>query len=572
MTIDDDGALARQARRKGIKMTILADKRPTGRSWALPSWALGLLVAVYILAVLNRTMWIELVSVFQPSGGMLAQWPFALAVCLRLTGNVAITLAVVLWPRVGKPLLALLLLLSAAGAYYMDYYGVRLDAEVIQSIFETQRAEATALLTAGALGWFALHGVLPALLVLWLPVRFAPWRRELVNRIVLLAVVALAMIVPLQLGERTSVYFFRNHRGLYDVLNPYASLSGTFHYLQRDVFRRQLALQVVGDDAVLAPAANDGRKRVLVLVIGETARAENYSLQGYRRDTNPEMERAGVYYFSDTWSCGTATTVSVPCMLSGMTRKHFDKAQSKARWNLLDIAQHAGVDVFWRDNDEGCKDMCVRVPNDDLTNATVAGLCDSSGCLDQVLIDDLPQRLARMHSPALLVLHIKGSHGPAYYQRYPAAFAKFQPACDTAELQTCSYQEVVNSYDNTILYTDHILGRVVDALAADTQMDSAMLYLSDHGESLGENNIYLHGASWDGAPSQQKHIPMLLWLSPGWKQQGGLTEPCLDAQRTRHLSQDYLYHTVLGMLGVRTALYQPQLDLLAPCRPNSGGV
>lgn len=200
------------------------------------------------------------------------------------------------------------------------------------------------------------------------------------------------------------------------------------------------------------------RTRLLVLVIGEAARAENQLLQGCHRETSPAMKQAGVYCFSDTWSCGTATTVSVPCTLSGMTREHFDKDESKARRNLLDIAQHAGVDVFWRDNDEGCKDMYVRVPNDDLTHATLAGLCDGSGCLDQVLIDDLPQRLKRMRSPALLVWHVKGSHGPSYYQRYPVAFATFQPACDTAELQTSTYEKVVNSYDNSILYTDQILG------------------------------------------------------------------------------------------------------------------
>jgi len=547
-------------------MAILARPWFSGRSWAVPSWLVVLAVAGYMLAVLNHTLWAELAGIFRPSDGPAVSWPFALAVCLRLGGNVLVTVALLWWPRTGKPLVALLLLVAAASAYYMDHYGVRLNQEVVQSIFETRQAEAAALLTPGAVGWFALRGVLPALLLLWLPVRFAPWRRELLGRVALLAVVVVAMVVPLKMANRTSVYFFRNHRGFYNVINPYAALSGTFHYLKNDVFQRQRPLEVVGDDATLAPVANDGRRRVLVLVIGETARAENFSLQGYARDTNPEMARVGAHYFSDVWSCGTATTVSVPCMLSDMTREHFDKAASKARWNVLDIAQHAGVDVFWRDNDEGCKGMCVRVPNDDLTSATVAGLCDASGCLDQVLIDDLPQRLARMRSPALLVLHLKGSHGPAYYQRYPAAFARFQPGCDTAELQTCSYDKVVNSYDNTIVYTDHILGRIVDTLAADAGTDSAMLYLSDHGESLGEHDIYLHGASWDSAPSQQKHIPLLLWLSPGWKQGTGLADACIDAQRGRHLSQDYLYHTVFGLLGVRTRQYLPSLDILAPCR------
>jgi lipid A ethanolaminephosphotransferase len=230
------------------------------------------------------------------------------------------------------------------------------------------------------------------------------------------------------------------------------------------------------------------------------------------------------------------------------------------------VLQHAGVDVYWRDNDEGCKDVCARVPNDDLTDAKIAGLCDASGCVDEVLVADLPQRLAQMKSPALLVLHIKGSHGPAYFQRYPAAFNVFKPGCDTAEVQTCTYDQTVASYDNTILYTDHILGRVVDALKADPEVDSAMMYLSDHGESLGEKEVYLHGADWATAPTQQKHIPMLMWLSPGWVRDSGLRLDCMAQRRTQPASQDNVFHTLLGFFDTRTTVYKPELDLLSGCR------
>jgi lipid A ethanolaminephosphotransferase len=253
-------------------------------------------------------------------------------------------------------------------------------------------------------------------------------------------------------------------------------------------------------------------------------------------------------------------------MFSNMTREKFDKPVAKAHWNALDVLQHAGVDVFWRDNDEGCKDVCLRVPNDDLTAARIDGLCDANGCKDDVLVADLPKRLAEMRSPALLVLHIKGSHGPAYYQRYPAAFNVFKPGCDTAEVQTCTYAQAVASYDNTILYTDHILGEVVDALKADPEVDSAMMYLSDHGESLGENDIYLHGADWAKAPSQQKHIPLLLWLSPGWVRDAGVRLDCMAQRRTQPASQDNVFHTLLGFFDTHTTVYEPRLDLLAGCR------
>ncbi|MET0936928.1 MAG: phosphoethanolamine--lipid A transferase [Luteibacter sp.] len=547
---------------------IILDRTAERRSRrALPAWALGVIVGVYILAVLNHSFWAEFGDALNASHGMSGYWALAVAVSFRIVGNLTLTIALVLWPRIGKVLLALLILIAAASAYYADTFGVRLNEEIIQSIFETQRAEAMALITTGSVGWIAAFGILPAVLVLLVPIRFmSRWRSLGWRAGVIVAAVAMLVVPPMLVG-RNYVYFQRNHRVMYDVFNPYAALSGTFHYLQRDVFAHKKTMTPIGMDATLAPgAAMAAKKRVVVLVVGETARAENQSLQGYARETNPEMKRLGAIYFSDAWSCGTATTVSVPCMFSNMTREKFDKPVAKAHWNVLDVLQHAGVDVFWRDNDEGCKDVCLRVPNDDVTGAKTAGLCDANGCQDDILIADLPGRLARMRSPALLVLHIKGSHGPDYYHRYPPAFAVFKPGCDTAEVQTCTYAQTVASYDNTILYTDHILGRVVEALKAAPDIDSAMMYLSDHGESLGENDVYLHGADWATAPSQQKHIPMLMWLSPGWVQDAGVRLDCMAQRRTQPASQDNVFHTLLGFFDTRTSVYEPKLDLLAGCR------
>ncbi|MGN6481675.1 phosphoethanolamine transferase [Luteibacter sp.] len=538
-----------------------------GAKRGIPAWLLGVTVALYILAVLNRPLWGEVHSALEVSRGTAGFWALSVSIWCRLVANLVLTLALVIWPRISKPLLALLILVSAASAYYTQTFSVRLNEDIIQSIFETTRAEAMALITPAFLGWMALFGVLPVVIISLVPVRFMPLWRSLGVRAAIIVTATLLLVLPPLLVGRNYIYFERNHRGMYDVYHPYAALSGTFHYLQRDVFRKKRVVAPIGTDATLTPnAAMAARKRVVVLVVGETARAENQSLQGYARDTNPEMQRAGAIYFSDAWSCGTATTVSVPCMFSNMTREKFDKPVAKARWNALDVLQHAGVDVLWRDNDEGCKDVCERVPNDDLTNAKIAGLCDASGCLDEVLISDLPERLAKLRSPALLVLHIKGSHGPAYFQRYPAAFNVFRPGCDTAEVQTCTYAQTVASYDNTILYTDHILGKVVEALKAEPDVDSAMMYLSDHGESLGEKDVYLHGADWATGPTQQKHIPMLMWLSPGWVRDSGLRMECVDRRRVQPASQDNLFHTLLGFFQAKTEVYRPELDLLAGCQ------
>jgi lipid A ethanolaminephosphotransferase len=222
-------------------------------------------------------------------------------------------------------------------------------------------------------------------------------------RVTLLATLAGLMASIAHLGGRSYRYWYRHHRDMYHVYNPYAALSGTLRYLKRDVFAppSRRALIPVARDAVLGPANQAGRKRLLVLVVGETARAQNFSLGGYARDTNPQMRRRGAYYFADTWACGTTTAVSVPCMFSGLTQSGFDKADPVEHWNLLDVVQHAGVDVLWRDNDGGCQGVCARVPNEDLTHATLGKLCDDHGCRDDVLVDDLPKQLAKLGPPRL---------------------------------------------------------------------------------------------------------------------------------------------------------------------------
>jgi lipid A ethanolaminephosphotransferase len=120
-------------------------------------------------------------------------------------------------------------------------------------------------------------------------------------------------------------------------------------------------------------------------------------------------------------------------------------------------------------------------------------------------------------------MHQMGSHGPAYSQRTPAAFKKFMPECTSSHLPDCSSEQLRNAYDNTIAYTDHVLGSAISWLRQRTDYDGALLYVADHGESLGENNLYLHGLPYSIAPDVQKHVPWVTWLSPGFEQDSGAT-------------------------------------------------
>ena len=241
------------------------------------------------------------------------------------------------------------------------------------------------------------------------------------------------------------------------------------------------------------PAAGR-RPALVVLVVGETARAANFSLGGYPRETNPRLAELPIVYFDDVSACGTTTAVSVPCMFSPYGRKAYSDAKAKSHESLLDVLQRTGVSVLWRDNNSGCKGACERVPQHEGRALRHPDFCAGDACFDEVLLEGLPAWIDALAGDGLVVLHQQGSHGPAYHERSPAAFKRFTPECADAAVESCSRESIVNAYDNTILYTDFVLSRLIALLEREAErFDVAMLYVSDHGESLGENGLYLHG-------------------------------------------------------------------------------
>ena len=324
----------------------------------------------------------------------------------------------------------------------------------------------------------------------------------------------------------------------------------------------------VGVDAQVA--ATPGHPRLLVLVLGETGRAGNFGVNGYPRDTTPELARAQVASFRNAWSCGTSTAASVPCMFSSLTRDAFLDRDRDSE-NLLDVLQRSGLAVLWIDNQPGgCKGVCDRVPHVNTSGLDDPKYCAGGECHDEVLLAGLDERLAALPADkrakgVVLVMHQMGSHGPAYSKRTPAAFKRFLPECTSANLPDCSAQELLNAYDNTIAYTDHVLGSAIAWLRTRGDYDGALLYVADHGESLGENNLYLHGLPYALAPDVQKHVPWITWLSPGFEQRSGLTLQCLRAHADARVTHDNLFHSVLGLMQVSTSAYQRGLDAYAGC-------
>jgi lipid A ethanolaminephosphotransferase len=358
----------------------------------------------------------------------------------------------------------------------------------------------------------------------------------------------------------------RSHRELALQLVPSNLVSSITSYA-RVRLASPTSLQPVGLDAVPEINKGDRRPRVVLLVIGETARSANFGLNGYARPTTPTLGMRKVISFTQVQSCGTATAISLPCMFLDVGHQGYKDALGYRRESLLDVLQRAGVQVLWRDNNSGCKGVCDRIPYEDMTQAAVPRVCRSGECYDEVLLHGLQDKLDNVSADTVIVLHMLGSHGPSYYLRYPDAFEHFTPACKTSQFDRCEHQEIVNAYDNSLRYTDHVLGEAIDMLQRNAhQVASALVYVSDHGESLGERGLYLHGMPYALAPAEQTHVPMVLWFSEKAPQDFNVDMACLQSRRAERLSHDNLYHTILGLMGVRTALYRPDRDVGYPCR------
>ncbi|MFL6694159.1 MAG: phosphoethanolamine transferase [Ramlibacter sp.] len=534
-------------------------ERPT-----LHTETLVLASAVYLLAACNLPFWRSALGARDWAAP--GTWAFFLAMFGAFTAAyVAFTLPFATRWTV-RPLLAVLVLLAAALSWYMDRYSIYFDRSMLRNVLVTNWGEARELLGARYFLHMALFGVLPAAL-LWWP-RLA---RRTLGRAMLVRLGWIAAAVLLTIGFLLPVFadfasLMRNQKQLRFLLNPGNAIAAGVAEAWGSGRRVAPASVAVGTDAKLAPAGQQRRPTVFVLVVGETARAQNFGLDGYARQTTPELAKRNVINFPHVTACGTSTEVSLPCMFSPFGRRDYDADRIASHQSVLHVLHRAGIGVLWRDNQSGCKGVCAGLEVQDMVQVAGPLLCPGGACFDEVLLHGLQERLAQAQGNQVIVLHQLGSHGPAYDRRYPDAFRRFTPACAHDELRQCSQAEIVNAYDNTILYTDHVLGQLVDLLARQERFDTAMLYVSDHGESLGESGLYLHGVPFAIAPDVQTHVPMVAWVSPSFARSTGLDEACLRSHAAQPASHDNLFHTLLGAFDVQTQVYDPGMDLLRPCR------
>ncbi|MDQ0318176.1 lipid A ethanolaminephosphotransferase [Pararhizobium capsulatum DSM 1112] len=536
---------------------FLANNRPR-----IGSATLSFLVALFLLVVLNRTFWVRADTYL--AGNIVTLSALAIGLLALFTA----VLTAVSVKYVTKPVFMLLILTASLAAWFTDNYGVIVDTEMIRNVLETTGPESGRVLTPGLFLHIVLTAVFPCILLAWTEILHRSFWSKVAWNLAIILPCLLAFAISAMSQARVFASTVRTHKDLARVINPFVPLASAVHYTIDRGGERHLLVEPLGSDAKRVSVGIPSQKpRVTIIVAGEAARSADFSLGGYSRETNPELKAQKVLYFPDTTSCGTATAVSLPCMFSVYTRKKYTHLKGLSTETLPDVLSHAGINIAWWDNNTGSKGVADRIAFVNLPAIKDPRFCKDGECQDGIFLDRVDAWLDTIKGDSVLVLHQLGSHGPAYSLRYPDEFRRFQPDCRSVEFTACTQQEIINAYDNTILYTDHILAGIIDRLKCHgDKIAASMLYMSDHGESLGENSVYLHGMPYFIAPKEQTHIPFVLWFDNDFAATTGVERSCVEKTLDQPRSHDNLFQSVLGMMNVETSIYDASLDVLASCR------
>ena len=520
----------------------------------LTSSRLIVIVALFLVCVDNISFFKHVLEVYEFS---LSNIGFLLSLGVVLTAVITLLVTLLSSRYTLKLLLITLVLIASLSNYFMNTYNVILDDTMIQNAMETNINESMDLLTWKLIAYFFFLGILPSLLIYRVPVAYGSFKEEVWGKTKCIALMILISLVMLFSFNRFYTSFFRENKPLRYYTNPTFCLYSTGKYIYNTFYKKETTLKQIGLDA---KRAENGERKLTIVVVGEAARANRFSLNGYERQTNPLLEKEEIVNFSKVYSCGTSTAISVPCMFSVLERKNYSDKEAKATENVLDIVKRSGASVLWRDNNSDSKGVALRVAYQDYRSSQNNTLCDEE-CRDEGMLVGLQEYVDAQKGDVVIVLHQMGNHGPAYYKRYPKNFEKFTPVCQTNQVEKCTSEEIGNAYDNVILYTDYFLSKTIAFLKQnDKNFQTAMIYMADHGESLGEKGLYLHGIPYFMAPDEQTHVGALMWFGEKSKER-------IDVQTVRQkageeYSHDNLFHTILGVMGVQTALYDQTKDIL----------
>lgn len=524
---------------------------------------LSLIVSAFLLATANAAF-------FTRVSAHLADRPALIPVTGVLAfAAILFSLSLFTLPGLVRPVLALGLILGAVAGHFQDRLGVVIDRDMLQNALNTTGNESRHLMTASFLGRLILLGLIPAALVLWTrpkPMRW--WLRALHYPLTIATALAL-FFGAMMVDYRGFSSMFRERREISSAVIPLTPIAAGVRLAKLKLITSRLVAEPIAPDAAKGPRITAAGKPTLTLiVVGETSRAANWSLGTYDRPTNPELARRDVVYLDKVRSCGTSTAVSMPCMFAHYGMDNHSETAARSNQNLLDVFKQTGFDVEWFDNNTGSLGIAARLTETRFKPADDPNACAMGECTDMVFLPVLDKLLAGITKDTVIVYHQIGSHGPAYYLRYPESFRPFPDDCRSADFGKCTPEQITNAYDNTIAYTDLFLATLIDRLAAEDRVAGSMLFVSDHGESLGENGLYLHAAPYFMAPDVQTQVPMILWTSPAYRAAMGLDQDCVKARAAGldgQVTHDAVFHSLLGLADVTTSLHNPGLDMTTGC-------
>ncbi len=532
--------------------TIFGIKRPV-----IDENLLLVLTSVYFIVFTNYSFFEQLFSVYPVSETSSLE---LFSVALVLLCATTLLLAILCWKKITKPLLIVLFFSSAMASYFMNNYHIIIDTQMIDNIFKTDTAEASDLISTNMFAYIFFLGLIPSLLILAIRIKGEPAKKYLIKRFTLISSSILISFICIISFSDFFTIFIREHKQVRLYANPGYFMVSVLNYGKQNISPNNEELTTIGNDAHISET--DEGHELVILVLGETARADHFSLNGYERETNPLLSKEDVISLTQVSSCGTSTAYSVPCIFAQAAKNDFSESKASHTENALDILTHAGVKVLWLDNNSSSKGVADRVEYHNYKNPELNPVCDSE-CRDIGMLSHLPKFIKQNeHNDMLIVLHQMGNHGPAYYKRYPESFKYFTPECLTNELANCEQQSVINAYDNAIRYTDYFLSETIAFLKNyDTgHYEVTLIYVSDHGESLGENHLYLHGLPYALAPEAQTHVPAVIWFGKSMLHEINVEK--LKQEKDMEFSHDNIFHTLLGLFEVGTDVYNPEIDLL----------
>jgi len=434
---------------------------------------------------------------------------------------------------VGKWIIVLFFNINALCIYFINNYGVIIDRSMIGNILNTNYAETSSFLSFSLILYLFFIGVIPSVLIYnikYEKIKFKPFIIH--NSLILLFILLISYI-----NSPNWLWIDKNSKKVGSLIMPWSYVVNTcrFYHKKNKENKKQ---KLLPNAKIL-----NNTKSVCVVVIGESARSANFSLYGYNKKTNPLLSKIKNLHIYKAESSATYTTAGVKAIL--------DYEESNDLNEILpNYLYRNGVDVIWRTTNWG--EPTVNIKNYQDKNE-LAKLCNDSKCsYDEILLHNLQDVILKSKKDKILiVLHTSTSHGPVYYKKYPPEFENFKPVCESVELSKCTNQELINAYDNTILYTDYILANLVKKLKGLNDYNTSMIYVSDHGESLGENNLYMHGIPLSIAPKEQFEIPFIVWTS----------NDSIQLKNNKMLSQYHVFHSVLDFLDVESVIYDENMSI-----------